>query len=109
MERKIKAMKKERNKQRAETQRRNPTAKRRRLDEAKNYKEVRDVFKTVMSEENSKRKAEESVLEKQPNVKRKKTDIRDYLSPNTDEASRAEHQSSTATEKERCKTDDQAE
>ena len=55
------------------------------------------MFKAVMSEENIKRKAEGTVLEMQPNVKRKKTDIRDYLRPNTDAASQAEHQSSTAT------------
>ena len=84
MERKIQSMKKERNKQRAENQRRNPTAKRRRLDEDNEYKEVRNIFKTVMSEENCKRKAEEHAPEKQANLKRQKTDIRDYLRPNSE-------------------------
>ena len=74
MERKIRAMKKERNRQRAENQRKNPNAKRRKLDETNKYEEVKKMYGLIEDSESCKIKVEESTQDA-PKQKRQKTDI----------------------------------
>ena len=53
---KIRAIQKERNRQRAENQRQNPSAKRRNLDETNKYEEVKRIYGLIKSIESHKRK-----------------------------------------------------